>query len=155
MGELSSGGMGAVYLARQKGPGGFGRDVALKVMLPDLARNPALRPESAAAVADELAAIIWEAGGRFAHPEAAARHLESLGASLAGRRPERLARAPWFAEAARAAPPAPAVATADHPAGAPAVTTADHRAAGTTEPAGELEIVAPPDGTYQERALPE
>ncbi|XXT19361.1 serine/threonine-protein kinase [Sorangium sp. So ce429] len=124
------------------------------LVLRTLARDPALRPESAAAVADELAAILWEAGGRFAHPEAAARYLESLGASLIGRHPERIGQTPWFAQVSRATPPAPAVAEANHPAGGPAVIPADHRA-GTSEPAGLLEVVAPPDGTYQECALPD
>ncbi|AUX40016.1 uncharacterized protein SOCE26_014110 [Sorangium cellulosum] len=119
-----------------------------------LALDPALRPESAAAVADELAAIVWQAGGRFAHPEAAARCLESLGARLVGRPPEPLDQTPWFAQVRRAAPPAPALAPADHRAGAPAVAPADHRA-GAPEPGGLLGVVAPPDGTYQECALPD
>ncbi|WP_437668827.1 serine/threonine protein kinase [Sorangium sp. So ce131] len=112
------------------------------LVLRTLARDPALRPESAAAIADELDAILWEAGGRFAHPEAAARCLEALGASLAGRPPEPLDQAPWFAQAPGAAPTAPLVAPADHRAVAP-------------EPDGLLEIAAPPDGTYQQCALPD
>ncbi|WP_437736123.1 serine/threonine protein kinase [Sorangium sp. So ce1335] len=124
------------------------------LVLRTLARDPALRPESAAAVADELAAIVREAGGRFAHPEAAARCLESLGASLAARPPRPLGQAPWFARVPRAAPPAPAAAPAEHRAVAPAVLPVDPWAT-TQEPDGLLEVVAPQDGAYRDFALPD
>lgn len=39
IGSLGDGGMGALFLARQRGPEGIRRHVALKVMLPELSRN--------------------------------------------------------------------------------------------------------------------
>jgi serine/threonine-protein kinase len=39
IGRLGGGGMGALYLARQRGPEGIQRQVALKVMLPELSLN--------------------------------------------------------------------------------------------------------------------
>jgi serine/threonine-protein kinase len=39
LGELGTGGMGCLYLARAEGPGGFERLVAIKMLLPHLCRN--------------------------------------------------------------------------------------------------------------------
>jgi eukaryotic-like serine/threonine-protein kinase len=39
LGELGVGGMGALYLARAEGPGGFERLLAIKMLLPHLCRN--------------------------------------------------------------------------------------------------------------------
>ena len=41
--ELATGGMGAVYLARLRGPAGFGRTVAIKRLHPHLAKQAAFR----------------------------------------------------------------------------------------------------------------
>jgi serine/threonine-protein kinase len=113
-----------------------------ELVLHTLARDPAARPESAAVVADELEAIVWEAGGRFVHPEAAARQLSALGASLAGRAAEPLRAAPWFVHAGRGAPPAAAMAQPEGGVEAP-------RAAGL------LELAAPRAGTCEARSLTE
>ncbi|WP_437477163.1 serine/threonine-protein kinase [Sorangium sp. So ce1014] len=111
-----------------------------------LARDPAHRPESAAAVADELEVLVQEAGGRFAHPEVSARYLESIGASLAGRPAAPLRGVPWFVQAqppaappsAPAAPPSAPVARAEAP-----------------RSAGWIEIAAPRAGTGDGRTLPD
>ncbi len=41
LGELGTGGMGFLYLARAEGPGGFERLIAIKMLLPHLCRNQA------------------------------------------------------------------------------------------------------------------
>lgn len=40
LGAIGTGGMSTVYLARAKGPGGFEKRIAIKVLKPRLARNP-------------------------------------------------------------------------------------------------------------------
>jgi serine/threonine protein kinase len=106
-----------------------------------LARDPALRPQTGTALADELDELVREAGGRFTRPEAAARYLESIGVSLMEQHPGPLTETPWFAHARGNAASPPSSRT-------------ERRVEAPPSP-GVLQIAAPPAGTCDERTLPD
>lgn len=125
-----------------------------------LARDPSFRPETAAAVADELDALVGEASGRFTRPEAAARHLVSMGVNLTGPATPHLTERPWFARGARdtiAPPPSP-------PPPPSSVESTDVRSRRKLEsqptvqvphPGDALTITPPPAGATAQHVLPD
>src|SRR3569833_3279707 len=61
--ELKSGGMGAVLLARRRGPGAFEQLVAIKTIRPEYAQAPAVRAMFLAAAAPAARRAAAAAGG--------------------------------------------------------------------------------------------
>lgn len=98
-----------------------------------LSVDPALRPRSAAAFADELDLVVREAGGRFATMESIARYFLSIGVQLMPQPPEPITGAPW------------------------SVQEASHEAQPTNsldpDPATGSEIAAPPEGSWVEHVV--
>lgn len=95
-----------------------------------LSADPALRPSTAAALADELDQVVRDAGGRFAGAEPIVRYFVAVGARLAPKPPEPITEPPHFMlEAPRQ------------------VSPTDPLTSNTATPS---EIAAPPEGTYVE-----
>ena len=100
-----------------------------------LSFDPALRPATAAVMADELDRIVSEAGGRFTTAHSVTQYLASLGARLEPPTPTHVTEAPWFVRASRAIhPPTPPI---------------GRDGAG----AAALEVIVPPVGARAEHAL--
>ena len=72
-----------------------------------LSADPALRPASAAVMADELDRVVSEAGGRFTTADSIAQVLVPLGVRLAPLPPTQIHEVPWFVQPPCAINPSP------------------------------------------------
>ncbi|MEO5725962.1 MAG: serine/threonine-protein kinase [Byssovorax sp.] len=106
------------------------------LVLSALSCDPALRPPSAAVMADELDRIVSEAGGRFTTADSVVQVLAPMGARLQPLPPAPVTETPWFIQAPRAI---------SQKAASPHSIGDDSTAL--------LEIVVPPVGACVERSI--
>ena len=107
-------------------------DLVQRALSPD----PALRPASAAVMADELDRVVSEAGGRFATADSIVQYLAPMGARLEPSPPAQVTEEPWFVQATRAlGQPAPSA----HPI--------------VGDSTGLVEVVVPPMGACVKRSV--
>jgi hypothetical protein len=109
------------------------------LVLSALSCDPALRPPSAAVMADELDRIVSEAGGRFTTADSVARYLVPLGARLEPLPPTHVTEKPWFVQATHAISPPPAPTASTAPIG--------------NDSTAFFEVVVPPMGARVEHSI--